>query len=103
MSEQDVLLAEARLLHAACAYVDAAQEDDALNDGTLYGELESAREDYRAALRALPVLPADHPLVRQGMVVVERLLERRWCENPGCGSGALLDDLDECPRCGARS
>jgi hypothetical protein len=27
----------------------------------------------------------------------------RRCENPGCGSGALLDAYDECPRCGARS
>jgi hypothetical protein len=27
----------------------------------------------------------------------------RRCENPGCGTGALLDAYDECPRCGARS
>lgn len=29
--------------------------------------------------------------------------EAERCENPGCGTGALLDDEGFCPRCGARS
>jgi hypothetical protein len=45
--------AASRLASAACAYVDAAQEDDDLNDGTLYGELESARDEYARLLRRI--------------------------------------------------
>lgn len=65
--DRDLARAEARLLEAACAYVDE-QVDDPF---ALYIDLEYAVECYRAALRALP---ADEALVERGMAVVRRLL-----------------------------
>jgi hypothetical protein len=89
----DLAVAEARLLITACAYVDADHDDDDLNSGMLYADLERARDLYATALRRPPLLP-DHPLVKQGMAVVRRLLgqtgDRPMSERPTivclCGS-----------------
>lgn len=72
--EQDLAIAEARLLIATCVYVDAAEYGDDLGQRKAYWEgLRAAVADYRVALQGKP-LPADHPLVVRGMEVVRRLL-----------------------------
>lgn len=70
--DQELGIAEARLMIAACVYVDAAADGDWVPSATWEG-LKTAVAAYRDALRGAP-LPADHPLVAQGMAVVERLL-----------------------------
>ena len=64
MSEQDLAIAEARLLQAACAYVDGQGRVG-------FPGLMRAVAAYRAALRAQP---ASDDLVARGMRVVRRLL-----------------------------
>ncbi len=73
--EQDLAIAEARLMIAACVYVDAAAGGEWVPGATWEG-LKAAVADYRAALQGAP-LPADHPLVVRGMEVVRRLLNQR--------------------------
>jgi hypothetical protein len=67
----ELAIAEARLMIAACVFVDATR-----NIGSSYDGLVAAVAEYRAALQGTP-LPPDHPLVAQGMAVVRRLLGRQ--------------------------
>lgn len=74
---QELAVAEAQLMIAACDYVDAIQRPDPVDRRIQRrDDLEAAVAAYRAVLHRPPVLPADHPLVTQGMRVVRRLLDR---------------------------
>lgn len=72
---QDLAIAEAQLMIAACAYVDATVDGEPLETRrTHWDTLRRAVGAYRTALQAQPT---DHALVEQGMRVVRRLMEQR--------------------------